>query len=75
MDYLKSNSKINNLEHETIKQIKKLAQYSKKLTFDSILEKLSSNTNNDEKFVLMLISILNKKCSSELLLALLYIVS
>lgn len=75
MDYLKKNRKTSQLEYETIAKFEKLAKTKNELTLESLINKMNLNATKDEKFILMLISMIHKKCSSELLLALLYIVS
>ncbi len=75
MESINKNKKTQNLEKETIAQIEKLALSSEKTLFETLIDKIDLTTENDEKFILMLISILHKKCSSELTLALLYILS
>lgn len=78
MDNLKIKNRTKQLKQETFETLQKLTQNnlkSSKTTFENLINTLNSNAKNDEKFVLMLISMLHKKCSSELLLALLYIIS
>lgn len=73
-----SKNKISHIHQETIQKLQKFTKKnsnSQKITFENLINKLNSSAQNDEKFILMLISTLHKKCSSELLLALLYIIS
>lgn len=78
MDYSNPTSKTSQLEreaHETINKLKNFAKNNNELTLELLMDRLNATTSPDEKFVLMLILMLQKKCSSELLLALLYIIS
>ena len=78
MNFSNTISKTSKLEqeaYETINKLKKITKNSNELTLEFLMDKLNASTNPDEKFVFMLIFMLQKKCSSELLLALLYIVS
>ncbi len=75
MDNFRSHAKTQKLEQETFEKIRQLTPTKENTNFKNLISKLNSSATIDEKFVLMLISTLHKKCSSELLLALLYIIS
>lgn len=75
MDNFKTHAKTQKLEQETFEKIKQLTPAKKNVNFKNLIDRLNSSSTIDEKFVLILISTLHKKCSSELLLALLYIIS